>query len=467
MRRFARLLTLPLALLSAANPPPEQADVLPKPVGSPEGVVIPARMAAEFGLRNEWHAMIPRAQGEGWVGISLGFDPTSKDRVPSEVTAWDTGGVMVCVEGDTGKLRWQVQPTSLPQRYESVLRAEIEKLDVLLALGDHRLIAMDRRSGELLGVSNYSHDPRTAATRKGDLLAYGSSGRNLSIIKIYQEDIPDRVEERVAPGQLPKSRKPRVARHEIVCSEVRSVGLDGRPTTAPLDTGDGSMLMTSLDGEVCVVNLLDGHKRWHMKIPGTITAASAVSQGHAFVGADDQYLRSISLENGRVAWKWFAPAPLTRSVMAAGDLVLTQIPGTGLVALRSTVGSEQDANAHLDGQVVWRSDAVTGDPLTRTRDGVLVWDAESHELWLVDAANGQVRRTCSLPTVQKVVVSSPVDGDVVLLTQSGEIQRCSPLRPTPPPAPPTVSAESAVSAAATSETPAEGGAPPPDDAPTP
>jgi hypothetical protein len=96
------------------------------------------------------------------------------------------------------------------------------------------------------------------------------------------------------------------------------------------------------------------------------------------------------------------------------------------VALRARPGS-QERQSHLDGEVVWKSDAVTGDPIMRVRGGVLVWDGGGRSLLLLDTANGKVRESVSLPDVRSVTASAPTDGDLILLQADGRMQRCSPL----------------------------------------
>lgn len=434
MRRIASLSVLTIALLAHASAPP-QAPAPQNPTSTPAGVqILDGRTAASLGLRHVWQVGLPKAERAGWDGVSLNKASAGENAASlSEVSVWDAAGVVLCVDGTTGKLRWQSQPTSVPQRYESVNGAMIEGRDLLLAVGDHRLVAFDRNSGEVMGVSPYRHNPATAAVSMGNMLAFGAKGRNLSLIRIFEEDVPKYAPERQAPGRINGLPKSQVARKDILCNEVRSIGLKGKPAAAPVRAGNGVLLQTSEDGEVCVLEPSSGRKIWQMQVPGKIATAAAIADGWVFMGADDQYLRCLDLETGKVRWKWFALAPLNRPILATSDLVFTQVPGTGLVALRTAVTGDKTQN-NLDGEIAWKSESVTGDPVTRIRDGVLVWDAATRTLSLVDHANGKVRQSVGLPAVTSVTCSSPIDGDLILLEESGRMQRCSAAEPMPKPA---------------------------------
>jgi outer membrane protein assembly factor BamB len=427
MRRIALLSVVSIALLAQAAPPSETgASPTPgEPTGSPQ--IMDGRTAARLGLKHVWQVGLPRDERSLWSGISLSPGATTDGAATlGEVVVWDQAGVLLCVDGLSGKLRWQNQPTSTPQRYESVTRSVIEGRDLLLALGDHRLVAFDRGTGEVMGVSAYRHNPSTGAVGMGNMLAFGAKGRNLSLVRVFEEDVPRHAPERMAPGRIQGLPKSEMARREIVCHEIRSIGLKGKPAAAPLSLGRGLVLQTSEDGEICVLNPVNGVKSWRMELPGRISTPGAVTDGSVIVGADDQYLRCLDLATGQVLWKWFALAPLNRPILASEELVLTQVPGTGLVALRARPGS-QERQSHLDGEVAWKNDAVTGDPIMRVRGGVLVWDGGGRSLLLLDTANGKVRESVSLPDVRSVTASAPTDGDLILLQADGRMQRCSPL----------------------------------------
>jgi outer membrane protein assembly factor BamB len=443
MRRIALLSVLPVALLAQAAPPPETG-AAPAPAQAPAAAqILDGRTAASLGLKHAWQVGLPRDPRAAWGGLSITPSTEAQPASPvSEVVVWDGSGVVLCVDGLSGKLRWQNQPTSSAQRYESVTRSMIEGRDLLLALGDHRLVALDRNTGEVMGVSAYRHNPSTGAVSMGNMLAFGAKGRNLSLLRVFEEDIPRYAPEKVAPGRIQGLPKTTVSRREVMCTEIRSIGLKGKPAAAPVVLGQGLVLQTSEDGEICVLNPATGVKSWRLELPGRIRTAGAVTEDAALVGADDQYLRCLDLGTGRVRWKWFALAPLHRPILATPEFVMTQVPGTGLVALRTRLEG-QDQQSHLDGEVLWKNEAVIGDPVMRVRSGVLVWDASARSLSLVDTANGKVRETVSLPGVRSVTASAPTDGDLILLQDDGRMQRCSPLDPLPKPASRTRGTESA------------------------
>ena len=145
-----------------------------------------------------------------------------------------------------------------------------------------------------------------------------------------------------------------------------------------------------------------------------------------YVACRDQYLRCIEIQKGRTRWKWFCESPLENPPLLAGDLVMLQVPDLGLVALQS---GDQGG---LTREPRWKA-AVAGNPITRLSEGVVVWDAASSTLTLVDDVTGSVRESRKLEGVRQVVTSASVGGDLYLMAGDGRVQRCKPLTPTPAP----------------------------------
>jgi outer membrane protein assembly factor BamB len=319
----------------------------------------------------------------------------------------------------------------------SVVSLNIQGKPVLLAVGDARLVAMDPATGENVGVSGYTHAPVTGALATGEQIVFGSSGRHLSWLRVIERQFPRRDRPKSEPGRvnrLPEANA--VARTEIVNFETRSIGLDGAAAAAPVAGPDGDLIVTSDRGEVCRVDPNSGKKTWRVQVPGTISSAAALLDGRVYMGADDQYLRAFDYLKGHALWKWFAPGPLHRPILAGGDVVLTQVPGTGLVAL-AALPMDEEGSVKPDGERRWTCEEVTGDPVTRTRQGVVTWDAGTRTLALVDARNGKLRRSERLPGVVMLRSTSPKDGDLYMLDADGRLQRCSVLEPMPMPAPPS------------------------------
>ena len=422
IRLFAGLAALALALHAAGQ---SRASTDAQPLVANDRVLAtdPARA---LGFRTIWQARLPLPLGSTWGGMA----PQG-----GSVVVWDSTGAFLSTDVGSGDLRWQSQPIADMQRVGSVVSVNIQGKPILLALGDARLVAMDPTTGENVGVSAYAHAPVTGALATGDQIVFGSSGRHLSWLRVIERRFPRRDQPRIDPSRVNRAPPVNVARTEVVNYEIRSISLEGPAAAAPTLAPDGHLVVTSERGEVCRVDPSSGRKTWIARIPGTIAAAAALSDGLVYAGADDHYLRAFDLGSGETRWKWFAPGPLRRPILAVGDHVLTQVPGTGLVALTAQA---RDASGSVkpDGEWRWTCAEVTGDPITRTREGVITWDAGTRTLALVDGRNGKLRRSERLPGVVMLQSTSPQDGDLYMLDADGRLQRCSVLEPMPAPMPP-------------------------------
>lgn len=422
IRIFAGLAALTLALHAAGQNG--------APTDSPPSVatdrVLATDPARAMGFRTVWQARLPLPLGTAWEGLA----PQG-----GAVVVWDSSGAFLSTDAGSGDLRWQSQPIADAQRVGSVVSVNIQGKPILLALGDARLVAMDPTTGENVGVSGYAHAPVTGALATGEQIVFGSSGRHLSWLRVIERRFPRRDQPRVDPTRVSRSPALNVARTEVVNYEIRSIGLEGPAAAVPTLAPDGHLVVTSERGEVCRVDPGSGRKTWIVRIPGTIAAAAALMDGVVYAGADDHYLRAFDLDSGETRWKWFAPGPLSRPILAVGDQVLTQVPGTGLVAL-AALARDASGSVKPDGEWLWTCAEVTGDPITRTREGVVTWDAGTRTLALVDGRNGKLRRGERLPGVVMLRSTAAQDGDLYMLHADGRLQRCSVLEPMPAPVPP-------------------------------
>jgi hypothetical protein len=106
---------------------------------------------------------------------------------------------------------------------------------------------------------------------------------------------------------------------------------------------------------------------------------------------------------------------------------MLQVPDMGLVAL------EAGASGSRTREPKWKSNA-RGNPITRIPEGIVVWDATSSTLSLVDDTTGIVRESRTMQGIQQVRASGPIGGDLYLMSTDGRLQRCPPASPMPTPA---------------------------------
>jgi outer membrane protein assembly factor BamB len=204
----------------------------------------------------------------------------------------------------------------------------------------------------------------------------------------------------------------------VVLRQIRAMQMRGSFESAPVGGANDVLVVTTGRGEVSCVNKDSGAVLWQTKLAGGVVATPALSNGTVFVGSKDQYLRAFDVTGGRTLWKWFAPAELDNPPAVCGDLVLVQVPGAGLAALRA------NASDKPDGDLKWMNEKAVGNAISRNAEGVLCWDAASTTLSLIDDRTGGVRQTIHAPNMQTVWCSAPVNGDLLMLNRDGRLQRC-------------------------------------------
>lgn len=416
-----RPLPLTAALLTALALAPAAValagDAKPAPSVASDRV-LDTKASRALGLAPGWQTRLPKAESTPLAGVHAG---NAQDGRGEELYAWDNTGVVIKIDPKTGELRWQSagvfskDSSGLIDVQTTTVRGQ----PVAVGLGDVSCVVLDERSGAEQGLSPYTRIPITRAVRTGKDFVFGSRAGQVVWLGFREERIASQVERRTGD---PVTKGERVAVVHVVPYELQAFQLGGAIQTPPVSTGK-SIIACSNTGQIACFSNETRAPVWKQKLPGGIVAAPSADATQVMVACRDQYLRSMDIETGRTNWRWFTESPLERSPLLAGDIVVIQVPELGLVALDAS-GSKSLNRAPL-----WTS-KVPGDAITRLADGLLVWDAVSGTLSLVDAKSGKVRESRTLGEgVQSVQANAPIGGDVFVLMKDGRLQRCPPLTP--------------------------------------
>lgn len=408
-------------------------------------LLIPVDALRTLGLESAWQATLPVVQDARWEGAKMQVEAADA----GSVYAWDGAGALIALDRSSGAVRWQSAGLGHKERVMDVLPARVDGRDMAIMLGSLRCVVLDGKTGDVTGTSDYAEIPATIATMFGSECIYGSASRKLVWTRFENERIPSRTQAKMRPGVITNVPGTMEAGSRVVMRQIRAMQMRGGLESAPVGGANDMLVVTTNRGEVTCVNKDSGAVLWQTRLAGGVVATPALANGTVYVGGKDQYLRAFDMSGGRTQWKWFAPAELDNPPAVCGDLVLVQVPGAGLAALRA------NASDKPDGDLKWISEKAVGNAITRNAEGVLCWDAASSTLSLIDDRTGGVRQSTQLPDMQAVWCSATVNGDLLMLNKDGRMQRCrtaSRLATEPP-----ASAAKAAKAPAKKDTTLDGG----------
>lgn len=385
--------------------------------GSPASLrLLEPKQAHALGLETAWQSRLPLRPGGRLQGLRVralqGSDPGAFG-----VFGWDDDGVILSMDPASGEMRWRSSSATpgAGQTLVDVAAAETNTTKITVGLGDSSCMMLDARTGGELGRSRYQHLPATPANPSSIDLVFGGRGGHLVWLGFRDEQI---AAPELRRGGDRTGHRTAVVSVRCVAYEELSHRLDGAFSATPAVRGDVVIACTTT-GQVACFRTSRRSCAWSIDLPGGVVATPALDEAHCYVASRDQHLRCIEIESGKTLWKWFCESPLEHAPLVAGNLVMLQVPDVGLVALETAEAGGRTREPK------WKC-PVRGNPLTRCAEGVLVWDAGSHTLSLVDPVTGVLRNASMLASVDSVQASAPVDGDLYLMARDGRVQRCKP-----------------------------------------
>jgi len=387
----------------------------PATPAAPAPRLLDAASARSLGYQPGWQSRLPLLAGGTLAGIRVETPQAGESE--GALFAWDDEGVILKLDPATGDLRWQSASVATKggKHLVDVSMAATGSRSLAVGLGDTSCLTLDARTGSELGQTRYQHIPVTQAIRSGPDLIFGSRAGHIIWMGFRDEQVPSRIIGK--PGEKP-NKDAAVSSVHTFAYEEQAHQLKGSIQAKPVLAG-GMIVACSTTGQISSFSKLSRNRVWTVELPGGIVATPATDGEQLFVACRDQYLRCIDAAKGRTKWKWFCESPLENPPLVAGDLVMLQVPDLGLVALAS---GDQGG---LTREPKWMS-KVPGNPVTRLVEGVVVWDAATSTISLVDDTTGIVRESRKLPGVTGVQASAPSHGDLFLMASDGRVQRCMP-----------------------------------------
>ena len=308
----------------------------------------------------------------------------------------DNGAHLVRVLSQTGLTVWQNACGRGNDRVHDVDRAQLRSSDEILVTLDTAIAVLDTGNGTLSRPEKLERIPTTESVLFSKFLIFGSKGGFIS----WQQYLAG-------------------------CS-WKSNELGGVIQSPPILVGN-MVAAASTSGQLVLLDAETTRQVWRKKLGGAIEGRVAAGSGAIFAACSDHAVHAYEIATGALRWRYLTEAPLSSDVFCDGELVYTQVPGQGLIALTAAATS-MDAQGKQemlgrDGRLCWKSTA-RGNVVCRVAQQILVWDAPSKTLTAVHTSDGSTTATVALPRVVSLAVSGPLDPDLYLLSADGTLQRC-------------------------------------------
>lgn len=174
-----------------------------------------------------------------------------------------------------------------------------------------------------------------------------------------------------------------------------------RANAIAVDDGTVVILSGGWDGTGVVLgySLAEGTERWRTKTPGDFSRGPVVVDGTGYFGSSEQYVRALSVQDGREAWRRsFGTRPA--GLAADDDSVYVGVGGS-LHAVTPGDGRDVWSITRGDGRSIYFTTPAVGEGVVYA--GTVGVDAP---LYALDASDGRVRWSHQFP-------NTVVEGDIV------------------------------------------------------
>lgn len=343
-------------------------------------------LAEDFGLRVVWQSQ-PLATKDAH-GQALGDSADS---------CWfgDSAGSVVRLRKDTGETVWRSSTNQGVERMVAIEHLPNGRNDNVYVMTELNSVTLDAVTGGLIRKSDFAHLPSRLPAVFGPSMVYGT-------------------------------------RTGLCCWFQYGTGYNWRATSlggailAPVTVHGQTMLVGSTSGSVYAMDASTAGILWTRKLSAGVEAQIAVDDEACYVAGIDQSLWAFDMRRGRVLWQHFTTSPLRNPPSRIADGLYLQIPGEGLVSFTPVPTDKPD------GEVRWRSKA-SGNVAMRMGSELFAWDQPTRTLTAVDAATGRIIREAKLPRVELIRFGARINGDVVVMSRDGLVERLEAMaRPSAP-----------------------------------
>jgi len=356
-----------------------------------ESYLIGPKAASDLGCRVKWQTRVALREGGALRMVSSS---------PRAVLALNSRNELTLIRPESGDVAWVASAADPVDRIVGLGvfdartggGAEEERIAVMT---DAVYYVLGFDSGATMRRDRFVHVPNTTPEQIGNSFVYGTSAGQISWLNC-------------ATGNDSFA-------HAIDALRGPS------PVIAAPALADGAVVAGNLRGGVIGIEAASGRLMWTKRLLAGVRATPAIANGIAFIASEDQYLYAVDLASGEELWKYFTQTPLMSPPFAAGDIVVQDVPGEGLVALT------QNPDSRLGGEVRWRRASVMGRAITAFGGGILFWCPKCREATLVSMKDGSTIRTVELPTVMDLEADTVEPGGFVAWGVDGRVERLSPI----------------------------------------
>lgn len=347
--------------------------------------LVDAEAAGEMKLRSSWQQRIP-AMGSGGIKKIL--------TAGGDIVVIDQRNAMTVIEAKSGKELWHEAPVPPREVIFGIDRFYLDDEDLLLVTTDTDLYVVGADTGLQITRQNLAQIPCTEVLKVGDDIIYGT-----------------------ARGRL-------VWHNITVGYELKANGLGSGIAGPPVQIGNRAGA-TSLEGKIGIFDANTARRIWTRQLNAGFKLGPAMTQS-AIYGADQgQRVTCFDIDSGQVMWKYFSDTPLTAKPQVFDDRVIQQAGEGGTLCLEAMPKNSPQ------GKLIWHNKNLFGDIVTVLSDDLVLWDADNHVLSRIDSGNGSIKKSMTLPNVDRVQVARDrTNGDRMLLVFNldGRVQRLDPRR---------------------------------------
>lgn len=356
-----------------------------------EAYIVAPKAAADLGCRIKWQT-ITNLPGNGTLKMVASS--------PVAVMALDNRNQLTLIRPETGDRAWMASAADPLDRvlglgvFPFVTRGEADGIRIAV-MADSVYYALGFDSGSTLDRSEYAHIPSTKPIQIGNWFVYGTSSGQVAYFNCVT-------------GNHSRSHL------------VNAIN-GGHSVFAAPATGNGVVVAADSGGGVIGLHATSGSFMWKKGILAGVSASPAIGNSAAFVASEDQYIYAFDLASGATLWKYFTQTPLKSSPFVAGDMVLQNVPGEGLLALT------QNPESQPGGEIRWRRASVSGKPIAANETTVTFWCMKGRVATVINLKDGATLRTISLPAVTVLEADSIEQGGFVAWSEDGRVERLSPM----------------------------------------
>src|SRR5690606_12085287 len=160
----------------------------------------------------------------------------------------------------------------------------------------------------------------------------------------------------------------------------------------PIMIGEGLIGVVSQAGGIMFVDPLSGSSSGRAQVYGGTDVNTAASDELMFIASTDHSLYAYAAADARQVWRIRTGAPLRHEPTHPGGRCCATLPGPGRTAV--------DANT---GPQIWNADGVEGTVIGLRDDYLMVWNAETDTMSLVDPRDGSLVNRIPLPGVHDII----------------------------------------------------------------